>query len=449
MFVSAPSSRPISALADEITSLAAHISAATCRWLLLIAEFDERAGYREWGQASCADWVAWQCSVSRVTAREHVRIARWLGTQPVLCDAFARGELSYSKVRALSRFAEVDRPEELLLMAQHATAAQLERMVAGARRVTRQEADRRQQDRYFDLFFDDDGSAVLRGRLPAEDGALLLTALQHALTVVGAVAVDGDSAEAQEAPRARNADALVRLADAALAVGGAERTGGDRTQVVVHVDVATLSADEEAIAPPDAADVLATEVASRAAPRQCRVANGPALAAETARRLCCDAGIVTVAERAGETLSVGRKTRSIPPALRRALRRRDGGCRFPGCTRDRWLDAHHVQHWAHGGSTSLDNLVHLCRHHHRLVHEGGYVLRWTRDHELEVVRPDGRRLLAAAPPRRGSCERLLGDQRRSGVDPGPGALRPRTTERSYDLGMAVDNVLAWLPPPVT
>ena len=92
------------------------------------------------------------------------------------------------------------------------------------------------------------------------------------------------------------------------------------------------------------------------------------------RRIACDSSIVTIKEdENGEPLSIGRRSRTIPPPMRRALRVRDKGCRFPGCTNTRFVDGHHIKHWADGGETSLDNLVVLCRHHHHLVHEGGFV----------------------------------------------------------------------------
>jgi hypothetical protein len=93
-----------------------------------------------------------------------------------------------------------------------------------------------------------------------------------------------------------------------------------------------------------------------------------------------------------EILSVGRKTRAVPPSIRRALRLRDKGCRFPGCTHTRHVDAHHVRHWADGGETKLSNLVELCGRHHRLLHEGGYGLKATDDGALIFSRPDGERI---------------------------------------------------------
>jgi hypothetical protein len=103
------------------------------------------------------------------------------------------------------------------------------------------------------------------------------------------------------------------------------------------------------------------------------IENGPHVSAETSRRIACDSSVLGIKEdENGEPLAIGRKTRSIPPAMRRALRMRDEYCRFPGCTNDRFVDGHHIEHWADGGETNLDNLVLLCRHHHHLVHEGGF-----------------------------------------------------------------------------
>ena len=133
-----------------------------------------------------------------------------------------------------------------------------------------------------------------------------------------------------------------------------------------------------------------------AGPGRCEIEHRTAIAAETARRLCCDAGIVPVVDGAnGEPLSVGRRTRSIPPAVRRALSNRDRGCRFPGCTATHRLHGHHVKHWANGGETSLDNLILLCPTHHRLVHEGGFDVQRLDDGAFRFTNPHG---LAIKPP---------------------------------------------------
>ena len=179
----------------------------------------------------------------------------------------------------------------------------------------------------------------------------------------------------------RSADGLVRLAETLLATGVRASSSAERYQVVVHVDAATL------------------ERRHTTDPSQCTLEDGPWLATETARRITCDASLVKLTEDShGNPLDIGRKTRSIPPSLRRALKARDQGCRFPGCTQTRFVDGHHIHHWAAGGETNLDNLVQLCRHHHRLVHEGGFDVARLPDHTLRFTRPDGQTIEAGAEP---------------------------------------------------
>ena len=141
--------------------------------------------------------------------------------------------------------------------------------------------------------------------------------------------------------------------------GGA--AGGDRYQVLVHLDQ----------------DVLGD--AGQWAPT---LDDGTRVSAETLRRIACDAGLVPTLTSGSDAapgapaavLDIGRRSRCIPPALRRALWLRDRGCRFPGCPHTRFLHGHHIQHWLHGGATRLDNLILLCPRHHHLVHEGGFAL---------------------------------------------------------------------------
>jgi hypothetical protein len=368
---------PFGELENELASLAAHIYAGTCRWLELVAELDRRDAF---AYCTTAQWLAWRCGLTPRTAREHVRIARRLVELPSIRASFAQGELSFAKVRALCRVAEPENEDGLLELARHMTASQLERAIRAYRRVTTEEASAVQERAYVDWYWDEDGSLVLRGRLAPEDGAVFVEALERAHAALR----EGGSAE----PRPTQADALAAMAD--LALSGSERSGGERHQVVVHVDEDALAGREGG---------------------GCELAEGPALAAETVRRLSCDSSVVEVHERAGKPLSVGRKTRSVPPAMRRALLRRDRGCRFPGCENRRFVDAHHVQHWIRGGETKLDNLLLLCRRHHRLVHEGGYTIeRLPRDRFLfrdprGAPVPDGPR----SPP--GSLEELLARNR--------------------------------------
>jgi hypothetical protein len=423
-------STPIEELETEICELAAHLAAATCRWLLLVAEFDERRGWAEWGVNSCAHWLSWRCGIGLGTARDQVRVARHLQELPRVRAAFSTGELSYSKVRAITRVATPEIEEGLLEIALHASGAQLEKLVRGyqgALAATLGAARATLERRYLRWSWEDDGSLRITGSLPPDDGALLLAALRAA--EAPPPAAGGDESvptgyeDAAHPAGARAADALVTLARSSLAAGMSERTGGDPCELVVHVDAETLAAEEVGA--------------------QSSLADGPALAPETVRRLGCDASLVRIVERDGRPLSVGRRTRTIPPALRRALRSRDHGCRFPGCTHQRFLHAHHIHHWAHGGETKLENLVHLCSHHHRLVHEGGFSVEHAGPRSIRFRRPDGR----AIPPA-GPCASATGPtiEQRHRAQGRPAAIdaytcMPRSAGDPLDYGIAVEGLL--------
>lgn len=436
----APDPRPLEAVGDEIATLAGRLTAMLARWLSLVAEFDAREGWLDAGMSSCAEWLAWRCSISPATAREHVRVARRLAELPIIADALSRAELSYSKVRAITRLDHINDEEQVLQLARYATAAQLERMIAVTRRVSRDEAAAAIDDRFVHIEYHDDGTASIRARVPSEDGARLARALEHVERLLTPEppedASDDDASRVR--PRspspARRADALAWMADHALSASPADgETAGAAPEVLVHVDARLLSGDVAAPEPAPNAD-------DGPLPRtRCELDAGAPLAVETARRLCCDAGLVPVVTDGDATLAVGRRTRAIPPSIRRALRARRPTCGFPGCNRTRWLDAHHVHHWADGGRTDLDNLVHLCRHHHRLVHECGWHLRLDDHGECVVLHPGGQRLVEVPPlpspapndPPRADDVRL----RRDG-------LVPLTDELRYDLSLAVEGLLA-------
>jgi len=394
---------PSEQLEVEITELAAHVNAATCRWLGLVAEFDRRERWGQWGCKSCAQWLSWRCGLSPAAAREQVRVARKLADLPTTRAVFGRGELSYSQVRALTRIATPEMEGDLVELARHCTASQLEVVVRGYRGVLDRvlgDAEPEHRRRYVHCEHDEDGSLLIRARLPAEEGAVVLAALEAGRDALRLGAPEGASAETThsgdsareplpENPRASNADALLLMSQALLDSRPTGSSPADHHQVVVHVDVAALADTDEADA------------------GACQLEHGPVLDPETARRLACDASIVRIIERDGRPLSIGRKRRSVPPALRRALRTRDGTCRFPGCHQRRFLHAHHIDPWARGGRTDLSNLVHLCAHHHRLVHEGGYRIERRKRGELCFRRPDGRTLPTVPRRPHGSARDLL------------------------------------------
>ena len=285
---------------------------------------------------------------------------------------------------------------------------------------------------------------LIRGRLPADDGALFLKALEAGREVlnrdarepdadgVGArcsgtptryseLSAEGSAESGQpDEPPARDADALVLLAESALSGETKPLAGPNRGEIVVHVDASVLVDD--------------------APEGRCELEDGPALPGETARRLACDGSLVRIIERDGRPLSVGRKTRNVPPALRRALRVRDKGrCRFPGCSR-KHADAHHIKHWARGGETKLSNLVQLCRRHHRLVHEGGYGVE-PDGAGVRFTRPDGRVIPAAPRQRGGTHGRVRSLNERRGLHVDDRSSSPLSGGEKMNYGMTVDGLL--------
>lgn len=414
----------ISKLKDEITELAGHLNAANHRLLVLIAELDSRKGWSDGGTQSCAHWLNWRCGINMGAAREKVRVAHALQKLPKISAAMARGELSYSKVRALTRVACENTEDFFLTIAQYGTAHHVEKLVRGYRRANEVEElsreARQQANRYFSFHYDDDGSLVFKGRLPAETGALLLTALQAAVEEIPPTDVAAETCTVKSPHSVRRADALGLLAESFLDHGPAALNGGDRHLVTVHV----------------AAETLRHKTAGC-----CEFEEGPSMAAETARRLACDASVVAVIENDnGEPLNVGRRTRTISPALRRFLNARDRGCRFPGCTNTRYVDAHHIHHWADGGETKPSNLTSLCRFHHRKVHEGAVVIQALDDGAIRFVQPNGQSFDSVAPDHVrpfADWSQLPAEHEQRGIHINERTAATRWSGESMDYGLGV------------
>jgi len=204
-----------------------------------------------------------------------------------------------------------------------------------------------------------------------------------------------------------------------------------------------LEATREQISTSNTAeDVSAETLCEDGEAGRCAIEGGPAIAAETARRLGCDASRVVVSmDEQGEPLSIGRRSRTVPPAIRRALRLRDYGCRFPGCTQHRFVDAHHIQHWADGGETSLESLVLLCRHHHRLVHEGGFSVGRGADGTIVFHRPDGEWLPPAFPLESAFPFALEAMNDDNGLSVTPETCVPRWHGERMDVDLAILGML--------
>jgi len=358
-------------LNNEITRLAGHINAAQYRFLKLLAALIEREAWSGNGIKSPAHWLNYYCGISMGPAREKVRVARCLASLPMIDAAFARGEISYSKVRAMTRSATPKNEHYLLDIARYGTASHVEKLVRKHQSVVRREAEEQEKSREFTYYFDDDGMLVFRGKLRPEDGAVFIQAMQAMMEeITENVSAETSLPDEKQTWPAKRADALLHLAEHYLAGDGkghSSLNGGDKYQVIVHMH--------------DQTDVHTPES---------YLEGGLPLPPTTVQRLACDASLVSVEEdRAGNVLNIGRKTRTVPPAIRRALQLRDQGCRFPGCCETRYVDAHHIHHWSQGGETSLDNLALLCRTHHRLIHEAGYEIVKDADRGLIFFDPQG------------------------------------------------------------
>ncbi len=227
----------------------------------------------------------------------------------------------------------------------------------------------------------------MRGRFCPEQGALIQASLQRAMEEeyqerknVPAGTPADISGEIQDEIRAHPEPVASRRAAALLRMvqGYQSKTQGQNSSerksehwlVHIHTDMETLRQDGMGA--------------------ESEIESGGRLCAETSRRIACDSSVIQwLDSHDGQPLITGRKIRTIPPAIRRALQRRDGGCRFPGCTATRFVDAHHIHHWADGGETSMSNLLLLCRHHHRLMHEGGFGLQKLSNSEFKFTNPAG------------------------------------------------------------
>jgi hypothetical protein len=533
-------------LGERIAEQAAHLDAATHRLLADLRAFDTRGGWHVQGAASCAHWLAWRVGWDLVTARDHVRVARKLAGFAAIDDALRRGEVSYSKVRAMLRVATSDNEVLLLEHAKLMTASQLEKLCRKYSVVLRHGQDPHpqgdEQRRYVRRRDTEDGMVKIDAVLHPEEAEVVWAMLDHAAaqlarerdhhpappgrdsaesgaalrphaTVTSPVSAPGtsptdDSAESMEPA------GLVARWDAGLdaepddAAASAERCAGElgggasgAAHAVASVDVvedpdavaASVASSQpfsdagprsvldrllDEVEAPRGADEVAHGAVSDLCDAECEpgaveagqgspeatsgrraasalrdraaaarkafnradalvaMAQGylrgdrpervpievvltiPAsslragatldpvevgemgesfLSSETARRLSCDAGVVDVVEdEHGAPLSVGRRRRTISGALKRALHKRDGMCGYPGCTNRLFLEGHHIQHWADGGETSLQNTALLCSFHHRYVHEYGYSIELGLDQLPRFRDPHGR-WVAAVP----------------------------------------------------
>ena len=409
--------RKIDDLEEEIISLSKHMNQDEYRFLVMVREFDIRQGWRAYQFNNCAEWLNMKCGISPGTAREKVRVALALLDLPKCSEGFAKGELSYSKVRAMTRAATVFNEEKLVDYALKATAHQVEehcrRLRNADRRQSTPDARRAWQARSLKRTCHPDGMMSIYVELPREQGELVMKALEMAMAAAagdtadeayqmyaaavaagqgdkvndktgGAVSQTGDTAGQGEQDR-------VAPAAEKTAANTKDKTGKKKTaeQTLAEYQQSNAFFARQA----DALVAVAREYLSGtggekktksdnyqvvvhvdAAALQDKGGKSD-LPVESVRRIACDADLVAVTSDAkGNLLNLGRKHRVVSPQLKRALLARDKCCTYPSCSHEQFLEAHHVMHWADGGETSLDNAILLCNRHHRLLHEGGFTI---------------------------------------------------------------------------
>ncbi len=424
------------ALISAITLLAGHINAAQHRFLKLLAALIQRDAWSDGGGIkSPAHWLNYYCGIDLGAAREKVRVAKCLAELPQIDEAFASGAISYSKVRAMTRNATPQNEAYLLNIARHGTAHHMEMLLGKYRRVQRllqcdgkDQKGNREADiatvqfagRELNWHYDDDGMLVIRGRLTPEDGAMFIKAMKGVMAQLDQPGASNETqVVADQISDTKNVSAGTlspsqtpeSQKDVPAETFFAAKENKPHTFPQKRADALTLLAEQSflysegdlaPLSPPQRHQLIIhieKDSLMQSDVHNCSIEQGPFLSPASARRLACDTSLLTVLEDSeGNVLNVGRKTRSVSPALRRALTIRDHCCRFPGCTESRFVDAHHIHHWCDGGETSMDNLVLLCRRHHRLVHEQGFDVINRGSGRFEFRRPDRRVLPEALFP---------------------------------------------------
>ncbi len=436
-------------LGEHIAMQAAHLDAALHRLLTDLRKFDEGGGWYSAGARSCARWLSWRVGWDNRTASEHVRVANALGECPLIDEALRRGEVSYSKVRAMTRVAKPDNEERLLEYARHATGAQLDEICRKYATVQRHDRDTtpdddqyRRQLRWRDL---EDGMVRMSVTLHPDEAAILRAGIERVASEQcreRAGDVMSGSAEPMKSSNIKQVRAVDSRQDGERSASGkgpltrkatARAKSFDRVTALVEILQDVVRGDAKHRVPIDLMVTVAAETIQAAKPsapaRACTAAStthdearrtvsdaetgvpsttveciadpidvgvftdGTCISASAVRRVACDCGVIEVVEDDnGTPLSIGRKRRTISGSMKRALLRRDRTCRFPGCNTRVFLEGHHIEHWADGGKTEVGNLVCLCSWHHRHVHEYEFTMTMDSTSEIRFADARGREL---------------------------------------------------------
>lgn len=427
---SAPRRARVDALADDIATLVASIDAATHKLLTAIRQFDAERGWALQGAKSMVTWLTWRTGCSPHTAREYLRAARALGELPKMDAALREGAINFSKVRAMTRVATPENEELLLSYAETATGAQLEKVCSSFQSVRKKYDPTAaptltdEDHRYIRRRIKRDGTIVLEVRVLPDEADAIMKAIRLTKDELEAEhripegtppspenVPEGTSPSPENVPEGTPPSPDPNhLNDENVPEGTPPAISlPDALVAMAHQKLATL---EEKTPPPKK---KGRPKRSPTAKRRellihlrtsdlvkgaftAELHDGVPLDGATFCRLACDTGVVVAhTSDDGDPLDVGRRRRTIPPALMRALRLRDRGCTFPGCTHLAFVEAHHLEHWSNGGTTSKDNLVLLCHTHHVALHEGGFSAE-LKDGAFVFRDPDGRPIPAYPKP---------------------------------------------------
>jgi hypothetical protein len=470
----------VEVVGDAIRSLAVQLAAAEHRMLVLIAAFDRHGGWKPGAHRDCAHWLSFFTGMDLGTARQRLRTAHALTKLPVVSAAMSRGELSYSKARAIGRLEEELQSEEAqeawVELAVKVSAHELESRVRMARQLhgrTEEELERaRLRRRRFSIFPDENGMYELRGKVTADVGQMLMQVIEAASDVLfhadgreWSPNGDGRTVRIEEIkPQQRRADALWLIAERIMEVGfeGEEEAEGEGGEPGASVPAGT----EQGVPVEPAPTTCSNHAPTRCCPPRRRpgmpktsadrykvhlfvderalsgedeaqpsyFVDGVRIPPEMARRLSC-CGPVTEIRRArnGTLLDVQVKSRMPPKWMQTALLHRDGGCRFPGCGA-KHVKFHHIVLWQHGGKTTMSNLICLCPFHHRGVHEGGFSVKLFADGTALFTDRAGMPIPDSAPPPRmeNPLDALISQNGAQGVRAGPMRAAKYRVHRSGD-----------------
>ncbi len=396
----------IEVLANEIVHLFAYETTLRQRRFERLRAFDELEGWRLQGSESCAHWLSWRLGIDLKTANEHVRVARALGEYRKLDEAFSKGELSYSRVRALTRVVTPETEERLVELGKRSTAPELDRALRSHHRVSLTGDPRavaRALERRCLVWRElDSGLVEIVARVLPEEAAVVIASIdmtQKRMIEGGEPRKTPAEARAETSAEAGAETSAEAGAETSAEAGARVATSAEvKAKVAQRVDafVATFEANLAPSTPRSVPGRHEVVVVVDAKSGQGELPDGSPIGPETIRRICCDSPLQVLVERAVDrskpgAIEVGRRVPGVAPKLRRLLEVRDKTCSFPGCTNRLWVDAHHIEHWIDGGPTVLENLALTCRRHHVLVHEGGFTVQQTPEGPV-FFDPQGRKI---------------------------------------------------------